>query len=214
MKDHIEVLDFKVQIKLSKLLFKTLFVLWFLIIFVFIINRFTQSFKDVQTEYLEVNFSDGQINTIQNISNKIDGDSLTLQSYIISYVIGFESYFPNGEPKKDFLKLLSSSTVWSSYQKSREAKIKNDKNQFIMVQNPSIKKQSEGLYKVTFNTVTKYPNNSNEYIRLKTAFIRYHILKEYEELDLRTKITNYQFLNPLKIEIINYNSAIHFKETK
>ena len=206
----IEVPDYLVQSKVAKIQIKILAVLWLIIGFMIVFNRYTYSKKHIETEYYNANLTDVSVNRIVSAHEAMTGDEQIIKNYLAKYVQYRESKLMDLDAAKfGFIKALSSYDVYWRYEDSeKEFYLKNREYVRRVQVDPAIKKLDEGLFQIKFETrEIKNLRDAEVFKTYQVATIRYQIIDSYEENDDRVKIEDFARLNPLRIEITIYSTA-------
>jgi len=204
----IEVKDYEVSTKIFSTLIFTLIAIWLSIAFMFFLNRYTYSNKSIDIKYFHSNLSENTIKAIVPSSSILNGDNFIIENYLAEYVKIRETVIPKDYRTKDtYVRAFTEPQLLSSYIQFLDRF--RTQNAF-MLRHISIKKiiaLDDTLFQVHYTMIEKKDYRSSPETKYEMiSTIRYQIA-DIPEYDLRLKISRFELLNPLKIEVTIYTTA-------
>jgi hypothetical protein len=209
IRNKIEIKDYGVQSKIFLILTVTLLSLWIVICFMFAFNRVTYGKKYIDIKYFHSNLSNNTIKAIIPAGDIVDGDNFIIENYLAEYVKIRETIIPGDHRTKDkYIRAFTSPDILSIYYDSYEKQRKSSPYYFRNVFVKKILKLDETLFQVHYYTTEKPSyKEPRQFKNQMIATLRYQIA-DIPEYDQRLKINNFDLINPLRVELVVYTTAL------
>jgi type IV secretory pathway component VirB8 len=207
--NKIEIKDYGIQSKIFLILMVTLLSLWILISFMFVFNRVTYGKKYIDIKYFHSNLTNNTIKSIVPAGDIVDGDNYIIENYLAEYVKIRETIIPGDHQTKDkYIRAFTSPEILSIYFERAEKQRRVNPNYFSNINVTKVVKLDDTLFQVHYYTFIKPSyKQQRQFKKEMIATLRYR-LADLPEYDMRLKIKNFGLINPLKIELAVYTTAL------
>ncbi len=190
MKIHRFQLSFEtweVQKAITKILISACLIALAGIVYQSISNRYLSRQINTQKVYLYENQHIQQIQSVQD--GLTSGDDFIIQKYLKTFILLHE--------RRDLenLKAFTNPFLFSKWRRFKQS------NQIVQIKIISTEKLDDNLIQM------EYISQTDENIEKKVALIQWKLLTQFPENDIRLGIENVDVINPLRLEVTEYNSV-------